>query len=34
MVESLDSCGKTHRDALAALERLLERGFVTPILAR
>ena len=34
MVESLDSCGKTHRDALSALERLLERGFVTPVLAR
>lgn len=31
MVESLDSCGKTHRDALAALERLLDRGLVTPV---
>lgn len=34
MVESLDSCGKNHRDALAALERLLDLGFLTTIAAR
>jgi hypothetical protein len=31
VVDSLDSCGKTKRDALFAIERLVERGFVTPI---
>jgi hypothetical protein len=31
MVESLDTCGKTHRDALAAVGRLLDCGFVTAI---
>ena len=34
MVESLDSCGKTHRDALVALERLLDRGLITAVARR
>ncbi len=34
MVESLESCGKTHRDALSALERLLDRGLITAVAAR
>jgi hypothetical protein len=34
MVESLDSCGKTHRDALAALGRLLDRGLLVVEAAR
>jgi len=28
MVESLDACGKNHRDALSALDRLVQRGLV------
>lgn len=30
IIEALETCGKTRRDAIAAMERLVDAGMITP----